>query len=230
LNGVAAPELPVKAASLVAEAKAGEQQSVTMLVVRAVSETNPTALAAVVGAISHSTPAMAPLATASAAFLFPKQAVLFVRAAVGTAPDHAGQIVLATIQKLPAQYALIAAAAAEVHPPAGSEILSAVVTAVPSLKPYIEKTSASALMTDGNIPVKDILNQSAILARHDADSTTNSSTPQAKSDSSKAASPDIMAAGPVIGPPPVPLTVTPTEINPGDTVPQGPGGRNYSAP
>jgi hypothetical protein len=243
LTGVAAPELPVSAANLVSQSKDSEKESVTMLVVRTVSEINPASLPAVVGAIGRSTPTMASVAAANAITLQPAQAALITRAAVGAAPDRAGEIVSAILEKLPAQYAVVAAAAADAAPSAGQEILNAVIAAVPSMKPYIEKTMATA--TAGNLPVLTILNRSAILARHDQSDSLPvitaipariaTAAPVAVSAAStgpgSAPAPIISArTGPVIGPPPVPLTTTPVEIDPGQTSPQTPGGRNYSSP
>jgi hypothetical protein len=255
LSGVAIPELPVNAANLVSHSKASEQESVTMLVLQTVSEINPASIPAVVGAIGHSTPAMAPVAAANAVTLQPKQAVLITRAAVGAAPDHAGEIVSAILAKLPAQYAVVAAAAAEVAPAAGQNILNAVMAAVPSLKPYIEKTSATATDVSGNVPVLTILNQSAILARRDqmdalpvafaapaapvvtsvsptspSSSLSTSSATSASSSTPATSTPRYIQPAVTIGPPPVPLTAAPVEINPGNTTPQTPGGRNYSSP
>lgn len=264
LSGVATPELPVSAANLVSQSKASEQESVTMLVLQTISEINPASIPAVVGAIGHSTPAMASVAAVNAVTLQPKQTVLITRAAVGSAPDHAGEIVSAILVKLPAQYAVVAAAAAEVAPASGQNILNAVMAAVPSLKPYIEKTSATATDVSKNVPVLTILNQSAILARRDQTdmlpvafvtpatpavaSAAVSTAPQTAGAVVPATTPanfSVTATGtgqttPVvartirsavlIGPPPVPLTAAPVELNPGDTTPQTSGGRNYSSP
>jgi len=254
LTGVAIPELPVNAARLVSQASDAEKESATLLVVRTVSEINPTSLPAVVGAIGRATPTMASVAAANAVSLQPKQVVVITRAAVAAAPGRAGDIVAAILEKLPAQYAIVAAAAAEVAPAAGKDILNAVITAVPSLKPYIEKTTATiAAGSSGDLPVLTILNQTAIMARHDQSAALNiafaqpstvvaSASPAAVSPAAAGPAPTPvettpvpilstrMAATPVIGAPPVPLTTTPVEINPGDTSPQSPGGRNYSSP
>ena len=255
LSGVATPELPVIAANLVSQSKDSEKESVTMLVLQTVSEINPASIPAAVGAIGHSTPAMTSVAAANAVTLQPKQTVLITRAAVGAAPDHAGEIVSAILAKLPAQYAVVAAAAAEVAPAAGQNILNAVMAAVPSLKPYIEKTSATATDISGNVPVLTILNQSAILARRDQTdalpvafatpaapvvasaspappsvSLSTSSSTSASPSTPASSTPRYIQPAVTIGPPPVPLTAAPVEINPGDTTAQTPGGRNYSSP
>jgi len=255
LSGVAIPELPVNAANLVSQSKDSEKESVTMLVLQTVSESNPASIPAVVGAIGHSTPALASVAAANAVTLQPKQAVLITRAAVGAAPDHAGEIVSAILAKLPAQYAVVAAAAAEVAPASGQNILNSVMAAVPPLKPYIEKTSATATDVSGNVPVLTILNQSAILARRDqthvmpvafakpvtplvkseASATTSSSPSTSSATSASSSTPASSGSRYIqplvtIGPPPVPLTAAPVEIGSSGTIPQTPGGRNYSSP
>jgi hypothetical protein len=249
LTGVAVPELPVNAATLVSQSKDSEKESVTMLVIQTISEINPASMPAVVGAIGHSTPTMASVAAANAVSLQPQQSALITRAAVGAAPDRAGEIVSAILEKMPAQYAVVASAAADTAPSAGRDILNAVITAVPSLKPYIEKNSSTA--TSGNVPVMTILNQSAILARRDqsaampvafampvvtAVASASASTVSSPSSSGSASTPVVVtssalsAASPVIGAPPVPLTAAPIEISPSQTGPQQPGGRNYSSP
>jgi hypothetical protein len=255
LSGIATPELPVSAANLVSQSKAGEQESVTMLVLQTVSEINPASIPTVVGAIGHSTPAMASVAAANAVTLQPKQTVLITRAAVGAAPDHAGEIVSAILGKLPAQYAVVAATAAEVAPARGQDILNAVMGAVPSLKPYIEKAGATTATASGNVPVLTILNQSAIMARRDQTDTmpvafstpaplvvasASSVSSPASVSTSSSTSTSVSTPAPVvkryiqplvtIGPPPVPLTAAPVEIDPTNTVAQTPGGRNYSSP
>jgi hypothetical protein len=259
LSGVATPELPVKAAALVSQSKDSEKESVALLVLQTVSEINPVSIPTVVGAIARSTPALASMAAADAVTLQPKQTVLITRAAVGAAPDHAGEIVSAILGKLPAQYAVVAAAAAEVAPASGQNILNAVMAAVPSLKPYIEKTSATTAAVAGNVSVLTILNQSAILARRDqaealpvafatlvtpavasvssASPSSSLSTPSSASIPSSTSSSTPASSVPryiqplvTIGPPPVPLTVAPVEINPTNTTAQVPGGRNYSSP
>ena len=254
LSGIAMPELPVKAAALVSQSKNSEQESVTMLVLQTVSEINPASIPAVVGAIGHSTPAMASVAAANAVSLQPKQTELITRAAVRAAPDHAGEIVSAILNKLPAQYAVVAATAAEVAPASGQDILNAVMAAVPSLKPYIQKASASATAVSGNLPVLTILNQSAIMARRDQTdalpvafaapvtpavasvavatptATVAASSASAASATPAASTPRYIQPAVVIGPPPVPLTTAPVEIDPSQTTPQTSGGRNYSSP
>ncbi len=253
-SGVAAPELPVTAAGLVSQSKDSEKESVTILVVRIISEINPASIPSVIGAVGHSTPTMASVAAANAISLQPRQVDSITRAAVNAAPARAGEIVSAEIEQLPAQYAVIAAAAAGVAPSAGKDILAAVMTTVPSLKPYIEKASSTEIVS-GTVPVVEILNQSAIMARRDQTAAmpvafavpapaaapvsaapaapSPASTPLSSGPLSPApAAPRyiLSASGPVIGPPPIPLTTTPVEIGPGQTVPQQPGGRNYSSP
>jgi hypothetical protein len=255
LSGIATPELPVSAANLVSQSKASEQESVTMLVLQTVSEINPASIPTVVGAIGRSTPAMASVAAANAVMLQPKRTVLITRAAVDAAPDHAGEIVSAILGKLPAQYAVVAAAAAEVAPARGQDILNAVMAAMPSLKPYIEKASATAATASGNVPVLTILNQSAIMARRDQTETmpvafstpaplvvASASAVSSPSSLSSSSSTSTSASAPApvvtryirplvtIGPPPVPLTAAPVEIDPSQTTPQTQGGRNYSSP
>jgi Meckel syndrome type 1 protein len=131
-------ELPAKAADLVAQADAKQQQQTTIDVVKAAVGLNPAAAAAIVGCIAQKTPAMAAIAAGTAAGLVPDQAVAIARAAAAAAPKQAGKIVEAICRVLPAAYAEVAEAVAEVVPGAGREILAGVSAAIPALKGPID--------------------------------------------------------------------------------------------
>src|SRR5262245_26800972 len=63
LVGVPAPELPAKAAQVIAKAKASEKDAVTTSVVMSGLDLYPTTAAALVGAIAKRNPSVASLAT-----------------------------------------------------------------------------------------------------------------------------------------------------------------------
>jgi hypothetical protein len=132
-------ELPAKAADLVAQADAKQQQQTTIDVVKAAVGLNPAAAAVIVGSIAQTTPAMAAIAAGTAAGLVPNQAATIARAAAAAAPQQAGKIVEAICRVLPAAYAEVAEAVADVVPGAGKEILAGVSAAIPALKGPIDK-------------------------------------------------------------------------------------------
>src|SRR5262245_26835901 len=86
LTSVPAPEMAAKAASLVAEATAGQKKASAVAAVRAVSEIRPSSLIATVGAIARSTPEFAADAAATAAVALPKSAGAIAKAAATAAP------------------------------------------------------------------------------------------------------------------------------------------------
>jgi hypothetical protein len=132
-------ELPAKAADLVAQADAKQQQQTTIDVVKAAVGLNPAAAAVIVGSIAQKTPTMAAIAAGTAASLVPDQVVAIARAAAVAAPQQAGKIVEAMCRAVPAAYVEIAEAVADVAPGAGKEILAGVSAAIPALNEPIEK-------------------------------------------------------------------------------------------
>lgn len=107
LSGVRAPELPAKAASLVAKAKGTDQEPTTVAVVKSAIGVNPASAAPVVGAIAHAAPKMASVAAATAVSLQPKQAAAIARAAASAAPTEAEKIAAAMTKESPTYGALI---------------------------------------------------------------------------------------------------------------------------
>jgi len=148
LVGVPAPELPAQAAKLVSQAKAKEQKSVTIAVVRAAVQRTPVAAPFIVSAVAKSVPSVAPVAAATAAALEPKQAGPIAKAAAAAAPSQAGEIVFAICKELPASYAIVAIGASEAAPEANAEILAAVSRAVPSMKRFIDLAINASLPRD----------------------------------------------------------------------------------
>ncbi len=203
LSSVPAAELPARAAQLVKESKARAREATTINVVKAALGINPAAAPALVGAIARAVPEMAPVAARTAAAEQPKQASAIAKAAAAAAPSQAGKIVAAVCRAVPKEYRSIAIAASEAVPDAGREILNAVASALPDLKLSIEKTLANY---GGNVPfVGNALDQATKLSQ-------NESRP------------------PTIGPPYIPLSGTPANIDPSTSGEVPPGGRNYARP
>lgn len=221
-------ELPSKAADLVAQADAKQQQQTTIDVVKAAVGLNPAAAAVIVGCIAQKTPAMAAIAAGTAAGLVPDQAVAIARAAAAAAPKQAGKIVEAICRVLPAAYAEVAEAVAEVVPGAGREILAGVSAAIPTLKGQIDNV---LLASKDSVPsVNAVLDQVQSAA-----SPANPWAGGGAIPSSTIPSGPISSAlvHPVINPPYVVPPTSPVNYGTasgGTSSPVPPGGRTSSSP
>ena len=239
LSPVPAAELPAKAADLVLHAKSRARVSTTEDVVEAAVGLNPAAAPAIVGAIAKAVPDMASVAAGVAAAEQPKQAAAIAKAAAAAAPSRARKIVLAVCRSVPTEYRNIAMAVSEVVPSSSSkEIVNAVASALPGLKPYIEQTLVArggdvysvSIVLDKATKLAQTFPTSASLA-----ATTPASTP-ASSPAGTPGQPGTpntgapLARGPSVGAPYVPLTVTPSYVNPGTSTDVPAGGRNYAKP
>lgn len=100
----------------------------------------------------------------------------------------------------------MALAVSKAVPDSSREVLQAVATSVPGLKPAIEQSLAS---TSGKVSVSAVLDRA---------STTT------------LASGETAVRGPAVGPPYVPLTTTPANTTPGSSTDVPPGGRDYTQP
>jgi len=239
LAGATALELPAKAASLVAKASPADKQNVAVAVVKAAIGVNPTAAVVIVSAVARENPDMAPVSAVTAATLQPKLIEQITKAAVAAAPSQAARIVAALIKEFPKDYGVIAIAGDESAPLAGRDILGVVADYVPALQPAIQGATAGFAANDGNVPVQAILSQSYNQALASGAVTTiriPATLAPATLASSSAAPSGVtaplvrpMLSSPVLGPPFTPVT-TITNIGPGQTMPQQPGGRNYSSP
>jgi len=216
LTAATSAELPAKAADLVTQASAKNLKQTTIDVVKAAVGLNPAAATAIVGSIAQASPSMAGTAAATAATLVPNQVVYIARAAASAAPAQAGAIVEAICRAMPATYQVVAAAVADTVPGAGKQILSAVGTAIPELKNTISQTLASF---GGNIPsVSMVLAQVAqIESSSGAVALSSGAIPTG-------------ARGPGAVPPQVPISSTPTVLNPANANPAPPNGYGYQAP
>ncbi|MCU0786217.1 MAG: hypothetical protein MUF81_19655 [Verrucomicrobia bacterium] len=212
---VPAAELPAKAAQLVVEARTREREARTISVVKAAVDINPAAAPAIVSAIARRVPDMAAVAAGTAAAEQPKQASIIAKAAAAAAPSKAGNIVEAVCRAVPNEYRTIAVAVSEAVPNAGKDILNAVASARPDLKPAVIRTLAGY---QGVVPVASTISQIQPL-------------PSAVQPVPTTSTPFVMGVrGPAVGPPYIPLSNTPTNINPGTSGDVPTGGRNYAAP
>jgi hypothetical protein len=226
---VPAAELPAKAADLVLQAKPGDRQATTADVVKTAVRINPAAAPAIVGAIARAVPEMASVAAGVAAAEQPRQASAIAKAAAAAAPKQAAKIVAAVCRAVPKQYRNVAIAVSEVVPGADKAIVNAVAAALPDLKPYIEQTLAAY---GGNVlSVAYTLDQAA---RGPQAGTGTGPLPATLSPQT---APPValgggapMARGPAVGPPYIPITVTPTNVTSGSSGQVPNGGRNYAQP
>jgi hypothetical protein len=158
LTGIPAPELPVKAATLVKNVKPRDLQATTTIVVKEAVSINPAAAPAIVGAVARSVPEAAPQAAATAASEQPAQAAAIARAAAAAAPTQAGRIVAAVCRAVPNSYREVAVAVAKAVPGSGKDVLTAVASVLPQHKAAIEKALASY---NGNTSVASVLDTTA---------------------------------------------------------------------
>ncbi len=225
LTAVPAAELPAKAADLVLHAKARDQQAVTVSVVQGAVGINPAAAPAIVSAIARAVPDMASVAAGAAATEQPKQASAIAKAAAAAAPSKAGKIVAAVCRAVPNEYRNVAVAVSQVVPGSGKEVVNAVAAVFPDLKPGLERVIAGY---GGSVPsVASTLDQAVKITPTSTDSPLRLSDPVPPTTPGTVPA---MARGPGVGAPYIPLTTTPTNVNPGGTGPVPGGGRDYAKP
>jgi hypothetical protein len=131
-------ELPQRVVTQVRHAKPDARQTMTIVAVKAALGLNPASATAVVGAIARALPDLAALAAETAAAEQPKQAPEIARAAAAGDRPAAADIVVGVCRSVPAQYELVALAVSQAAPKSGKEILKAVTTVQPNLKPGID--------------------------------------------------------------------------------------------
>ena len=227
LSRVPAAEFPAQAAELIKQVKGREQPAVTVQVVKTALELNPAAAPAVVGAICRAVPETAAVAAGTAAEQQPKQASLIARAAAAAAPAKVGKIVAAVCKAVPNDYQNIALAVAEVVPGAGKEILEAIASAIPGIKTIVSQV---LLAEGGSVrSVAYALNQINV-ARQSKAGLPEASPISSAPSSGPAGGTIIAARGPAVGPPYIPLSGTPSNVNPTNTGTVPTGGRGYAAP
>jgi len=144
LSSVPAPEIPDRAASLVAQSKAEAREATAQSVVEAALELSPATAPELVGSIARKTPSVAPTVAAAAAAKQPEMAALIAKAASIAAPAYAGQVVASICKQQPAACGKVAIEVVRAVPQAGPAIITALLDAIPNLKPFIDKGRAMA--------------------------------------------------------------------------------------
>ncbi len=242
LSGVRSLELPSRAASLVAAAKAADREALAADIIRAGVEVNAASTPMLVGAVSRANPAVAAQSAGTAASLQPKQLAQITRSAVSAAPSEVEHIVTALCKAQPTSFYIVGISAADIaiSPKAGEAILRGISAASPALSSLIVRAT-------GDVgPAKNAATFGAVLKRADALlaglSKTMKATPEAilsgnvtSEMSSKltsvAASLPPQAPPTVGGPFTTPSSTPPLELSTSDAYVAPPGGgRTYSAP
>jgi hypothetical protein len=224
LSSVPAAELPVKCAELVRAAKSRDRGFTTVSVVKTAATLNPAAAPAIVAAVAKGYPDMASIAAGAAAEVQPGQAADIARAAAAAAPSKAAKIAVSVCRAVPISYRNIAVASAQGAPGSGQDILRSIASAFPELKPGID---AALLGYGANPPsVAAVLDS----VKPSASGATILSANQSPGSPEAPATYTAPARGPSLAPPFVPISTTPTNVNPSTsgTVPRG--GRTYAAP
>ena len=212
-------ELPARAADLITQAEPRDREVITREVVKNAVTLSPATAPIITSAIAQAVPEMAAIAAGVAAVEQPKQAAAIARAAAAAVPSKAGKIVVAVCRAVPIEYRSIAVTVAQAVPASGVEILNAVAMALPDLKAGIERVLASYR---GNTPsVAKALDPIAV----SQDSTLSSSAGLISAP---------LVRAPIFGPPFIPLSGTPTNVQPttsGNVPPGARGGpTDYAQP
>ncbi len=146
LTGLTAVQIPVKAASLLANASASEKQSVAVAAVKAAFKLDPSTTVGVVSSLSAANPESAPAVAVAAVTLQHKQIGMITKAAAAAAPKQAVQIVVALIKEFPKDYGVITIAATEGAPASTHEILAVVAKSVPAMKAVVDNSPQATSM------------------------------------------------------------------------------------
>jgi hypothetical protein len=100
---VPVPEMPAKAAELVAKAEHKDRQAVAVTAVRAVVQKHRSAAPLVISAVSKAAPDLAPAIAVAASELDNNQAGQIARAAALSAPTQAAEVIAAVSKAVPSQ-------------------------------------------------------------------------------------------------------------------------------
>jgi hypothetical protein len=221
LSEVPPAEMPAKAAQIIKLEQEKSHKTTTMAVVRAATAVNPAAILSVVGAISRSVPAMAPVAAATAAEEQPRLAWAFSRTAALAAPEQAGEIVFAVASAVPGEARAVATAVALAAPESADAAIAALGRALPSMQPYLAE--AKLLTENRDVSPSSII---ALAAKLSAAAPVSVTDPMPE-----VSPPGVPVAAPKMGPPFVNPPGNPGHVIPGPpfTVPPG-WQRKYSKP
>lgn len=122
--GVPVPEMPAKAAELVASAQKKDRQAVAVTAVRAVVVKHKAAAPLVISAVSRVAPEVAPAVAVAASELVADQAPAIARAAATSAPAQAAKVSEAVAAAVPAQAATVIASVAPIASRGSAGIVS----------------------------------------------------------------------------------------------------------
>ncbi len=220
LASVAASELPAQAAQLVKDAAPAGREATTINVVKAAITARPAATTAVVGAIARAVPDVAGIAAGTATAQQPRQAITIARAAAAAAPSQAGTIVAAVCKAAPKEFRSVALVVAAAAPGSEKEVLRGLGTAFPNLGARIDQ----AINTYTANP--SLFN--AVLNSLNATPAASTGTSLAALPSANPAGPALR--GPVMAPPYVTPSDSPTTLTPGTSGQVPAGGRDYAKP
>jgi hypothetical protein len=161
LSAVSVPEIPAKAADLVAAASPSDRVQTVSEVLRAVSSiARPGVLPYAVSAICRKNPETAGSVMATATSLQPQDALIFVRAALCAAPGQVEQVVFSAASTMPSLCVSVALVACQQLPAAGDPIREGLVRARPDLELYLEEAESK----QGTNNYQTVIRQAAQLA------------------------------------------------------------------
>ncbi len=155
LSAVSVPEMPAKAAELVAEAEPAARDLVTDDVLRAAATmTKPGVMPYLVSAICHRCPTNAEAAVTTATELQPDDVLIFVKAAICAAPGEVEKIVYSACKEAPNHSANIALIASRELPSQKNLVLAGFANALPGLQTYLEKAKLQVGTNDSDAVIK----------------------------------------------------------------------------
>ena len=169
LSSVPAPEMPAKAAALVARAKPEQRQALAVSLVQAGVALAPATAPDLTGAIVRQAPSAAAEVAAAAATLQPTAVLEIARVAASSAPAYSGDIVAAICKIFPALYGDVAVQVAAAAPAGQQAILDGLLRALPSLKPFVDRATVLASSDSSSSPsVSAIMPRTTLLVKRAA--------------------------------------------------------------
>jgi len=235
LRAVRVTQLPTETARLVAAEKPEARNAAAADAVTAAVSINGASAPLVVASVAKSSPQAAATAAATAVSLQPKVAAAITRAAVSAAPSEIDSIVSALCKERPASFYVFGVSAAEAAPKSTDKVLPAITSAIPALKPLVQRAQADFAKAQRTASLAMLLKHTENLLA--ALATGLNQSPEAvlakELDSTGATKLASLAVDPPVqGPPFVSGGGIPTEIRgpTGTTETPTGNGRVYSAP
>jgi hypothetical protein len=165
LSGVSIPEIPARAAEVVAAAESSDRERIACEAIRAVSNiARPGVLPYTVSAICRKNPETAGTVVAIAIGLEPQYVLVFTKAALCAAPDRVEQVVFSAGSAMPAAGAGVAILACEQLPAASDPIRAGFVKARPDMELYLEEAESK----QGTNNYQTVIKQAAQLSEEAA--------------------------------------------------------------